>query len=190
MCLVTHFHSFTNCFTHPFFQSFNHSLIHSFSVVLDEAHIIKNPSSGLHKSACELRTLYRWCLTGTPLQNKVRMRFFFLSVIHSCIYKLKTMLLHSTRTHTTYIYIYFYIYIYIYIYISIFYAHMYFVCPPDVVLILTPSQLLDLWALMKFLNLTPFKDRVHAYTHMHIYTYLYLHVLEGDVHRRCYTYAI
>ena len=40
-------------------------------VVLDEAHHIKERSTNTAKGAYALRTDYRWCLSGTPLQNRV-----------------------------------------------------------------------------------------------------------------------
>lgn len=38
---------------------------------LDEAHNIKERSTSTAKAAFELKTRYRWCLSGTPLQNRV-----------------------------------------------------------------------------------------------------------------------
>lgn len=40
-------------------------------VVLDEAHTIKNPETKAHKACCNLIAQKRWCLTGTPIQNKI-----------------------------------------------------------------------------------------------------------------------
>lgn len=50
------------------------SLIHKIKwkrIVLDEAHNIKERSSNTAKAAFELEAEYRWCLSGTPLQNRV-----------------------------------------------------------------------------------------------------------------------
>ncbi|KAI8341863.1 SNF2 family N-terminal domain-containing protein [Chlamydoabsidia padenii] len=50
------------------------SLLHKVKwhrVVLDEAHNIKDRSSGTARSAFGLNSTYRWALTGTPLQNRV-----------------------------------------------------------------------------------------------------------------------
>ncbi|KAH3756570.1 DNA repair protein RAD5A [Pelomyxa schiedti] len=38
-------------------------------VVLDEAHIIKNPKSRVSRAACLLESKRRWCMTGTPFHN-------------------------------------------------------------------------------------------------------------------------
>jgi DNA repair protein RAD16 len=40
-------------------------------VVLDEAHNIKERSTNTAKGAFELKSSFRWCLSGTPLQNRV-----------------------------------------------------------------------------------------------------------------------
>ncbi|KAI5925447.1 SNF2 family N-terminal domain-containing protein [Camillea tinctor] len=42
-----------------------------FRVVLDEAHWIRNPSSKQFWAAVSLCSRRRWCLTGTPIQNKL-----------------------------------------------------------------------------------------------------------------------
>ncbi len=40
-------------------------------VVADEAHHLKNPGSGRSKAIKKLQPVYRWALTGTPIQNKI-----------------------------------------------------------------------------------------------------------------------
>lgn len=40
-------------------------------IVLDEAHNIKERSTNTAKGAFELKGTFRWCLSGTPLQNRV-----------------------------------------------------------------------------------------------------------------------
>lgn len=39
-------------------------------VILDEAHIIRNPKSQNSEAACFLNSKYRWVVTGTPIQNR------------------------------------------------------------------------------------------------------------------------
>lgn len=38
-------------------------------IVLDEAHTIRNRKTKTHRACLRLRGRFRWCLTGTPLQN-------------------------------------------------------------------------------------------------------------------------
>jgi len=40
-------------------------------VILDEAHLIKNPKTAVAKASFALNAEARWCLTGTPLQNSL-----------------------------------------------------------------------------------------------------------------------
>ncbi|ORY68436.1 SNF2 family N-terminal domain-containing protein [Pseudomassariella vexata] len=50
------------------------SLLHDiewYRVVLDEAHIIRRQATSFHKTCAELKAHSRWCLTGTPIQNKL-----------------------------------------------------------------------------------------------------------------------
>ncbi|TLS25483.1 hypothetical protein PpBr36_07489 [Pyricularia pennisetigena] len=50
------------------------SLLHSIDfhrVILDEAHYIKSRTTMTSKACLALKTNYRWCLTGTPLQNRI-----------------------------------------------------------------------------------------------------------------------
>jgi DNA repair protein RAD16 len=46
-------------------------LVSWFRVILDEAHLIKDRSTSTAKAVFHLVSLYKWCLTGTPLQNRV-----------------------------------------------------------------------------------------------------------------------
>lgn len=39
-------------------------------IILDEAHVIRNPKAGVSQSVCRLRASRRWAVSGTPVQNK------------------------------------------------------------------------------------------------------------------------
>ena len=45
--------------------------IHWYRVILDEAHTIKNRNAKATQACYALRAEYRWCLTGTPMQNSL-----------------------------------------------------------------------------------------------------------------------
>lgn len=52
-----------------------------YRVVLDEAHIIKNRNTKGAMAACRVNAEFRWCLSGTPMQNNVEEIF---SLIKFC----------------------------------------------------------------------------------------------------------
>jgi SNF2 family DNA or RNA helicase len=45
--------------------------IHWYRIILDEAHIIKSPNTSQSKAAFLFKSEIKWCLTGTPVQNKL-----------------------------------------------------------------------------------------------------------------------
>ncbi|KAK0616473.1 SNF2 family N-terminal domain-containing protein [Immersiella caudata] len=50
------------------------SLLHKifwYRVVLDEAHIIRRPQTTFYRTCADLEARSRWCLTGTPIQNRL-----------------------------------------------------------------------------------------------------------------------
>ncbi|KAK3986136.1 SNF2 family N-terminal domain-containing protein [Cladorrhinum sp. PSN332] len=53
-----------------------------YRVVLDEAHWIRNANSKQHKAAYGLSSARRWCLTGTPIQNRLEDLLSLLSFLH------------------------------------------------------------------------------------------------------------
>lgn len=53
-------------------------LVHWRRIVLDEAHFIKSHTTRTCRAVCSIKATYRWCLTGTPIQNSVEDLFSLL----------------------------------------------------------------------------------------------------------------
>lgn len=45
--------------------------IHYHRLILDEAHSIKQRTTGVARACFALRATYKWCLSGTPVQNRI-----------------------------------------------------------------------------------------------------------------------
>jgi len=52
-----------------------------FRIILDEAHLIKSRKTGIAQAVFELNADYRWCITGTPLQNELNDLYSLLHFI-------------------------------------------------------------------------------------------------------------
>lgn len=50
-------------------------------IVLDEAHYIRNPKGSVHKKMIKIKSQFKWCLTGTPIQNYIKDVYSLLSFI-------------------------------------------------------------------------------------------------------------
>ncbi|EPB87402.1 hypothetical protein HMPREF1544_05828 [Mucor circinelloides 1006PhL] len=50
-------------------------------VILDEAHTIKNKQTAAARACCLLETNYRWCMTATPIQNKIEELYSLLKFL-------------------------------------------------------------------------------------------------------------
>jgi len=65
----------------PLFTKEDGSPMRFWRIILDEAHIIKNRNAQKAKACFDLRGNYKWCLTGTPIQNGVEDIFPLLRFI-------------------------------------------------------------------------------------------------------------
>ncbi len=50
-------------------------------VILDESHLIKNPSTAVSKACCSVKARNRWCVTGTPIVNSLHDVFGLLKFL-------------------------------------------------------------------------------------------------------------
>ncbi|KAK4520816.1 uncharacterized protein ATC70_006696 [Mucor velutinosus] len=50
-------------------------------VILDEAHTIKNKQTAAARACCLIDANYRWCMTATPIQNKIEELFSLLKFL-------------------------------------------------------------------------------------------------------------
>ncbi|EPE28424.1 P-loop containing nucleoside triphosphate hydrolase [Glarea lozoyensis ATCC 20868] len=57
--------------------------INWYRVVLDEAHLIKNYYSKTSIACQNLKSIYRWCLTGTPLMNRIEEFYPYLHFLRA-----------------------------------------------------------------------------------------------------------
>ena len=110
-------------------------LINYNRVVLDEAHLIKNRSTQQTQAAWGLRASSKWCLTGTPIQNKVSLPLLFFILLPVFIFFCLLLLSFS----------------------SILFL------PPfapsfSLPLLFIYSQIDDLYSLLRFIQLEPFTD--------------------------------
>lgn len=53
-----------------------------YRVILDEAQCIKNKSTKAASSACKLKAMTRFCLTGTPMMNGISELFSLIKFLH------------------------------------------------------------------------------------------------------------
>jgi DNA repair protein RAD5 len=50
-------------------------------VILDESHLIKNPTTAVSKACCSINADRRWCVTGTPIINSLHDVFGLLKFL-------------------------------------------------------------------------------------------------------------
>ncbi|MBW0473038.1 hypothetical protein O181_012753 [Austropuccinia psidii MF-1] len=55
----------------PLYTKLDGSPMQFWRIILDEAHTIKNRNSQKAKACFDLSSMYKWCLTGTPIQNGI-----------------------------------------------------------------------------------------------------------------------
>ncbi|GJJ72279.1 hypothetical protein EMPS_04636 [Entomortierella parvispora] len=55
---------------------------HFHRVVIDEAHTIKNKMTKASRACAQIAATYRWCLTGTPIQNNIDELYSLIRFLH------------------------------------------------------------------------------------------------------------
>ncbi|KAI8340055.1 SNF2 family N-terminal domain-containing protein [Chlamydoabsidia padenii] len=86
--IITSYHSATGEFpddTSRGYTCLNPLIFHR--VILDEAHTIKNRTTRAAKACYRINAIHRWCLTATPIQNKLEELFsliYFLRIRPYC----------------------------------------------------------------------------------------------------------
>jgi SNF2 family DNA or RNA helicase len=58
-----------------------------YRIVLDEAHEIRNESALKSKACYQLNGKYKWCITGTPIQNELKDLYSLLKFLQVCDYE-------------------------------------------------------------------------------------------------------
>jgi SNF2 family DNA or RNA helicase len=78
-------------------------------VIIDEAHNIKNPNAKSNMACCRLNSTYRWCLTGTPMMNRLEDFQSLLGFLrirpYSNAKKFKTVSIHKLNRPLAWIYL-------------------------------------------------------------------------------------
>lgn len=69
--IITSYGVVSNEYNHGIYKNGKIFKVNWRRIILDEAHIIKEKKSNISKAISFIKSRYRWCLTGTPLQNNL-----------------------------------------------------------------------------------------------------------------------